>query len=129
MSRIQLTDTIQNVIVKMSDGNPGAITAMMELLSKANQIDKSESFPVSYILLLDTYGIYGTDIYVMYNDICGRNLAKFMATIRATQLGLFDSKLLVDACSRQDYSGRELVPAEELLEKIKQQIPEFNCQA
>lgn len=78
------------------------------------------------ILLLDTYGIYGTDIYVLYNDICERNLSKMVAVIRATQLGLFNSNILKDACSRQDYSGRKLVPLDELCQKVKERLPLFN---
>ena len=32
MSRIELSDTMQTAIITMSDGNPGAINAMMDVL-------------------------------------------------------------------------------------------------
>nr|DAY55026.1 MAG TPA: hypothetical protein [Caudoviricetes sp.] len=49
-----------------------------------------------------------------------------VAVIRATQLGLFNSNILKDACSRQDYSGRKLVPLDELCQKVKERLPLFN---
>lgn len=35
MSRLELTDSGMDVIIKMSDGNPGAVTAMMSILGGA----------------------------------------------------------------------------------------------
>lgn len=127
MSKINLTDSTTDVVVKMSDGNPGAMDVIMKLLTQANNIDSNDIMGgLGKILLLDTYGIYGTDIYVLYNDICDRNLSKMVAVIRATQMGLFNSHILRDACSRQDSSGRKLIPVDELCEKIKERLPLFN---
>lgn len=36
MSRIELTDTLIDSMVKMSEGNPGAISAMMEIIAEHN---------------------------------------------------------------------------------------------
>lgn len=127
MSRIKLTDSIKDVVVKMSNGNPGAMSALMEMLSKGKTIDPDEHMQgLSPILMLDTLGIYGTDIYVLHSDICGRNLAKTLAVIRSTQLGYFNGSTLANACSRQDYSGRDLVPVEELYLKVKERLPSFD---
>lgn len=127
MSKIQLSDSIQDVIVKMSNGNPGAINALMEILSKGKTIDPDDSMQgLGCILMLDTLGIYGTDIYVLYSYICGRDLVKTLAVIRSTQLGFFNGAVLADACSRQDRSGCELVPVEELYLKVKERLPQFN---
>lgn len=127
MSKINLTDSTTDIVVKMSGGNPGAMDVIMKLLTQGNNIDSNDIMGgLGKILLLDTYGIYGTDIYVLYNDICDRNLSKMVAVIRATQMGLFSSHILKDACSRQDYSGRKLIPIDELCEKIKERLPLFN---
>ncbi len=127
MVRIKLQDSTMVAVVKMSDSNPGAMKALMEIVTKAKDIDKDDPMiGLSSVLMLDTLGIYGTDIYVLYSDICDRDLAKMLAIVRAVQLGFFDGKLLQNACSRQDYSGREIVPVEELYLKVKERFPNFN---
>lgn len=127
MSKIQLTDNTRDIIIKMSEGNPGAMTALMEILSIGKMIDPDDHFEgLCAILELDAHGIYGTDIYVLYSDICNKNLAKTLAVIRATQFGFFDGNLLANACHRQDYSGREIVPVEELYQRVKEKLPNFD---
>ena len=123
--RIKLTDNTSDIIRKMSEGNPGAMAILMEML-RPNNIDPNNALGgMSPILLLDSFGIYGSDIYVLHSDICNRNLVNTLAVLRSVQLGLFDGKILKDACHRQDYSGRELVPVEELLLKVQKQLPLF----
>ncbi len=78
------------------------------------------------VLSLDSFGIYGSDIYILHNDICDRNLARMLAVLRATQLGMFDSNILKDACHRQDRSGKDIVPVEELYVNVKKRLPNFD---
>ena len=126
--RIKLTDNTMDVVVKMCDGNPGAMDALVSLLKPENvKIDPDNIMgPLGPILSLDSFGIYGTDIYVLFSDICGRNIAKMVAVIRATQMGLFSRDILKDAAHRQDYSGRDMVPVDDLYNKIKEMFPLFN---
>lgn len=127
MSRIKLTDTTTNVLINMSEGNPGALTAMMELIKDEGKTDPDSAFGgFGAILSLDSFGIYGTDIYVLWSDICGRDIVKMQAVLRACQLGLFPTSTLTDACSRQDYSGRDMIPVDELYEKVKAELPNFD---
>ena len=129
MERIKLTDNVQDIMFKMSDGNSGALTVLMKLLAP-NKIDPDTALPgIGEILQLDSYGIYGTDIYVLWNDICRGDLVKMLTILRATQLGLFSSIVLADACHRQDYSGRALVPIDELYLKVKEVLPNFNSES
>lgn len=127
MSKIQLTDTTIDVVSKMSEGNPGAMTALMEILSKGEKIDPDGMGGLGPILMLDTLEIYGTDIYVFFSDLCNRDVAKTIAVIRAVQFGFFSGETLASACSFQDYSGREMVPVDELYEKVKERLPNFNA--
>ena len=128
--RIQLTDTVMDIMLKMSDGNPGAAITLVEMLQTGGIIDPDNAFEgLGPILSLDSYGIYGTDIYVLHNDICGRDMVKTLAVLRAVQLGLFSAITLADACHRQDYSGRDMVPVEDLYQKVKEQLPAFNPQS
>lgn len=107
-TRIDLGGTNLDALVKMSNGNPGAVVALSELL-------KFNDSGLGLILWLDDFGIYGTDIYVLYSDICDKDVKKMSAVIRATAQRKFDKNILKNACARQDYSGRELVPVDELV--------------
>ena len=126
MDRIKETSTIQEGIAAMSDGNPGALTAMMEIMTSDHIHPDNVLGGYSAIMRLDTWEIYGTDIYVFWSDICGKDTTKMMAVIRACQMGYFNPVILKDACSRQDYSGKDLVPVEALYEKIKFALPNFD---
>lgn len=124
--RIELTDSILDVVTKMSDGNIGAMEAITEIIMN-NSIDPNNQLGgVGVAMLLDTYGIYGCDIYVLHSDLCYKNSSRTLAVLRACQLGIFNPIALKSACSVQDYSGRELVPVEELYLKVKERLPQFN---
>ncbi len=124
--RIKLEDTTKEMCAKMSDGNPGAMGVIMQILT-SNSIDPDNIMGgIGVVLHLDSMGIYGTDIYVLHNDICRSEMPKTLAVIRAVQLGMFSRSILKDACSRQDRSGRNLVPVQELYEKVKERLPNFD---
>jgi hypothetical protein len=130
MERIKLNDTMTNIMVKMSEGNPGALSAICECLKYSKQIDPDDLMEgFSTILQLDSMGIYGTSIYVLYSDICEKDIVKFITLSRAVQLGLFNRETVIEAASRQDYSGKNLITDEtlsELLEEVKAKLPNFN---
>jgi len=95
MCRIQLEDSAIDMVTKMSDGNPGAITAMMEIIAKHDSIDPQAAMGgIGAILILDTWKIYGSDIYILFNDKCNRDVRKMLVLLRAVQLGhLSETKL------------------------------------
>nr|UWD58290.1 MAG: hypothetical protein [Bacteriophage sp.] len=127
MSRITLLDSVESVISKMSEGNIGAMNVCMLLMAEGGNIDRQNIMGgFSFILDLDREGIYGTDIYVFWNDICNRELPKMIAVLRAVQLGFFNGRVLADACHRQDYSGRDLVPVNDLYNKVIERLPNFD---
>lgn len=127
MSRLQLTDNTMTMITKMCDGNPGAMKVLMEMLSVSNRgIDPDDMMGgIGKILHLDTLGIYGTDIYVLHNDICENNMTKTFAVLRAYQLGFLNGETLKAACSRQDRSGKDMIDIYALYEKVKAELPNF----
>lgn len=84
-----------NLIVKASKGNPGAADALATLLDAG--------YPKTVETIL-SYGIQGTDVYVLYSDLCQRDPFKVQNLVDRCP-----KDVLIDACSRQDYSGRELV--------------------
>lgn len=127
MERITLSDSIVSAITKMVEGNMGAMNVCMSLIKDSEKVYPQNIMGgFSYILDLDREGIYGTDIYVFWNDICNRELPKMISVLKAIQLGFFSGKVLADACHRQDYSGRSMVPVDELYKKVIERLPEFD---
>lgn len=89
-------------IIEMSEGNPGALTCLMGIMNFENQEDLVNGIKI--VSKLKTLNIKGTDIYVLWNDLSERNYSK-MANICEK----CPDNVLIDACSRQDYSGVSLV--------------------
>ncbi len=127
MSKITLADNVMSAVIKMCEGNLGAMTALMEIIKCSKQVDPDDFMGgLGKILALDTLEIYGTNIYVLWNDICDRNTSKMIAVLRANQLGFISDQILKDACHRQDRSGRKTIPVEELYSKVVERLPRFD---
>lgn len=125
-TKLELKDNVITVVTKMSEGNPGALNILMQLLSTSNDIEPDNLMGgMGTILNLDSYGIYGSDIYVLFNDICDSDLVLFTAVLRACQLGLFDARVLSDATQRQDRTGRNMIPVNDLYEQVREKLPSF----
>ncbi len=100
--RIELTDNGQDMVIKMCDGNPGAITALMGLITADHSIDPQSMLGIlGPILSLDSYGIYGSSIYILWNDQCDRNTHKLIVLLRATQMGIFSDEVLKELAADQ----------------------------
>lgn len=93
-TRIQLEDTALSAVTKMSEGVIGAVEPLMSLFG----LPPVNGFHC--VLMLDTYGIYGSDIYVLWNDICERKIWRLSALIRAAQLGVISRDELKAAAVR-----------------------------
>lgn len=127
MEKITLSDSISSAISKMAEGNIGAVNACISLIEEGERTDPQNMMGgFGCILDLDREGIYGTDIYVFWNDICNQETSKMMAVLRAVQLGFFSGRVLADACHRQDYSGRSMIPVEELYKMVTERLPAFD---
>jgi len=102
MSRIELTDSGMDALIKMAEGIPGAVVAMTEILKHHNSIDPQAVMGgMGAILILDTWEIYGSDIYVLYNDKCNKDVRKMLMIMRATQFGLFSQTRLQEMAADQ----------------------------
>lgn len=68
MSVITLADNAQSIAMKMSEGNPGGLRVCMEMLSE----------PFGFISLChaDDRNIRGSDLWVLYKDICESDIDK-----------------------------------------------------
>lgn len=127
MSKIQMEDTVMEIIAKMSDGNPGAINTMMIIMQEHDKIDPQAFLGgMGAIMMLDTYEIYGADIYVLFNDKCNKDVRKMLMLMRATQLGFFSMGKLKELAA--DHSRQNNLTEEEwkeLDDKVCDQLAEF----
>lgn len=79
--------SIEDVLYVMSEGNPGAINVLVQMLS-----DKNFQRGMLDFLLLDSLGIRGPKIWGLYNDCCERDFVKYNRTLMAIRCGAFSQK-------------------------------------
>ena len=84
-----------NKVIELSKGNPGAMTCLMGLNNEQSS---------NIISIVEKNNIVGTDIYIIWSDLCGKDNAKMEHLCLNCP-----EDILKDAANRQDYSGRKLV--------------------
>lgn len=73
---IKFTDSLRDVIVKMCEGNPGALSVLMELAKRG-----TDGFIT--MLDLDDMNLRGPAIWVAYKDFCAHDIDKLTAACRS----------------------------------------------
>lgn len=68
MAKLSLLDTPQDIVIKMSEGNPGCIQFLCDLF----QYDVNKA--IEYCLRYDMAELYGSRLYQLWNDCCGRSI-------------------------------------------------------
>jgi len=120
--RIELKDTMMDVFHKMSEGNPGALSVCFQLQSETSKIDPDAAMPeVINLLGLDTLGIYGPRIWMLYKDFCKEDIVNVMAVLRAHQLGMLRETEINHAID----NWGEGVDLEDILSKVQEKLPRF----
>jgi len=74
-SQIGIADSIMDVLVKMAEGNPGAVTVMTQILKT-----RQEDGP-AIISALNDMNIRGSQIWVGFKDHCNSNIDRFIKAI------------------------------------------------
>ena len=121
--RIQMHDNALSAVTKLSEGNPGALNVMMSLLSVEEDIDPDSWLgAMGTIFHFDTYGIYGSRIWMLYKDVCGEDLNTLVGICRAVQLSILDGDKLDHAI---DNYG-EGIDITENMNAVKETLPNFN---
>lgn len=87
MSRIDLHDSVMDLIMKLGEGNPGGLTVLMRMLKETKEWDDNPMGVLGYWLMLDAKEIYGSKIWILYKDLCQESLRKTLLAIRSIQLG------------------------------------------
>jgi hypothetical protein len=87
-----------DIIVALADGNPGAVRVMMEMFAKTEAIDPDNAIGgLGSVLFLETLGMYGSRIWLLYKDVCDMDLVATLGMLRAVQLGLLSERDLLAA--------------------------------
>lgn len=121
--RIGLNDTMMLALQKMAGGNPGAITVMMEMVKESPKIDPQRLMGgLGPILSLDSEDIYEERIWMLYKDLCGQDIVKTLACLRASQLGIITTTQLSKSINGQDKSFN----ADDILKKVKERLEDFD---
>lgn len=91
MSRLKIDMNTNDMLFALSEGNPGAITVMMDSVRENRDIDPDNwAGELGMILNLDMCEVYGSRIWRLYKDVCGERLPRTAAMLRAVQLGIID---------------------------------------
>jgi len=120
-TRITLTDTLQDIVIKLAGGNPGAIRVCCELYKTGASCDPDSAFGgLSSLLDLDQHSIYESRIWMLYKDVCGQDLTKTHGMLRAVQLGILSPLHLNSAID-----GVFPLDPEAVLAEVQKQLPQF----
>ena len=120
MSKINLNDSVLTILEKMSEGNPGAATVLVRIVKEGAEIDpQSFAGELTGILSLDTYGIYGSKIWMLYKDVCGHSLVDMLALLRACQLGKLPVATLLHAIENRGAGLDVFKVSKEVREELK----------
>ena len=120
--RIQLTDNFMTACMALAEGNPGAITALVDVAGKSPKVDPDSAFGVfGPLLFLDTKGIYGSHIWVLYKDVCGQDAINMLMLHRCIQLGLVPANEMFKAMK-----GTVQIDFADLKARLKVALPNFN---
>lgn len=119
-----------DILAKMAEGNPGAITVLIRLMKEGEAIDPQCFMGgLGAILGMDTHRVYGSKIWMLYKDVCGQDLVKMMAVLRACQLGKLTERSMLHAINNRG-EGLDLTA---ILDAVKAELEEFDrpmmCQA
>ena len=74
---IDLIGSTMDLLMLMSEGNPGAITVLTRMLQ-----DSDSSLGVIRILDLDDMNIRGTQIWIGYKDYCKQDIDCFLKALQ-----------------------------------------------
>ena len=79
-SRILENMTVNDLAIAMSEGNPGALSVICDLIQK-------KTVGMVAVFALDALRIYGSTIFLIWKYVCNEDLDKYIRVILATSQG------------------------------------------
>lgn len=120
--RLALDDTFLSATMKMAGGNPGALRVCTEIMKYGIDIDPKGLGGFGALISMDSLGIYGSRIWLLYKDVCHESLVLMLACLRGWQLGLlpeYDLKAAIDG-------DRTRIDADVVLAMVKARLDSFD---
>lgn len=77
-----MNNNLEDKIISMSDGNPGAINFLMKL------VETDIGIGLTVIKQLDGYNVRGAKLYMLWNDVCYRNLKNVFKVMDEIEIGV-----------------------------------------
>lgn len=131
MANERLTDlnmTTADMIMKMTGGNPGSLRVLTEIMIDGGKIDPDDAFAgFGTIMGLDSRGIWDHRIWMLYKDVCGEDLMKMIALVRAEQLGQL-AGVTKKALNHAIDNRGEGINVDAAVEAVKERLPNFNTE-
>ena len=128
-NRITLASSIIDSMVELSEGNPGAATVLLSLIENYEKIDPQAVLRYWAVLMwLDDQCLYGSSIWMLYKDVCGENLARMIAMVRAVQLGYLSSATLHEAIDGRYDRAREPLDVAKYYMMVKEHSEKFDTE-
>ena len=124
-TRIELTYSPQVMLRKMAEGNFGAMRVCMDILEHGGKIDPDSALGgFGAILLLDTLGLYGPKIWMLFKDVCGEDLPKMLGVLRGHQLGFITDAQMHHAVGHYG----DGIDVADICAKVVERLPSFQLQ-
>ena len=110
--------------------NPGALKVCAEIIKKGHRVDPFliPGSEVLFLLNLDMQNIWASKIWSLYARVCGEDLIKFMAVVRACQLGGLGGATLEKvhrAVERGSNDGT--LDLDKILKAVQKKLPGFGA--
>ena len=116
---VMVKDTLMDIVIQMSAGNPGALSVCRQMIYTGAAVEPGNPFGgIGCMLAL---GIHGSEIWMLYKDVCRENLTRTLGVLRAWQLDFVTSEALIHAINHRG----EGIDADELLTQVREALPEF----
>lgn len=80
---VELDDTTQDLVIKMAEGNPGALTVLCQLMERGME-------GLMKILDLDDMNMRGSQIWVAFKDYSGQDLSVLIGALHERSQDLVD---------------------------------------
>lgn len=121
--RLNLQQSMLEVISVMSEGNPGAISVLSQFLAEGPSIDPDDIFKgFGSIMGLDNLDLYRPKIWMLYKDVCKEDICTTICLLRSVQLGITTEQDIKHAV--ENYG--EGLNLEDVRQKVSELLPNFN---
>lgn len=99
MGLLKMTDTGMDVVKKLSQGNPGALSVLCQA------INEDPDLGFLHLMKLDDMGVYGPLIWLLYKDTFGCNLKAFYFALTRNRLGkVIDRKIQLSPAFAREWT-------------------------